>query len=278
MAPDLTGRSADSFFDSRAGANRGPHFPELGRARPRTSDPFGAAAFPVCPFDRAGPIRAELQAVEQGHVTVTTNPVPAAPTTQDALHALLCEVLPPQGAWSDDAYLWLTDHSNRLIEFTDGYVQELTMSTFTHQAVLAFLYDLFRAYLKPRGGLVMFAALRMRIRAGKFREPDLLLLRDRADTRCQDRYWLGADLVAEVISPDNPDRDLVEKRADYAEAGIPEYWVVDPRDETIRVLTLQGAAYVEYGVYVRGTTATSPLLEGFAAEVSAVFDAPAARV
>ena len=211
-------------------------------------------------------------------MTVTTNPVPAAQTTQDALHALLCEVLPPQGVWSDDAYLWLTDHSNRLIEFTDGYVQELPMPTFTHQAVLAFLYDLFRAYLKPRGGVVMFAALRVRIRAGKFREPDLLLLRDRADTRCQDRYWLGADLVAEVISPDNPDRDLVEKRADYAEAGIPEYWIVDPRDETIRVLTLQGAAYVEHGEYVRGNTATSPLLAGFAAEVSAVFDAPAARV
>ena len=211
-------------------------------------------------------------------MTVTTNPVPAAQTTQDALHALLCEVLPPQGAWSDDAYLWLTDHSNRLIEFTDGYVQELPMPTFTHQAVLAFLYDLFRAYLKPRGGVVMFAALRVRIRAGNFREPDLLLLRDRADTRCQDRYWLGADLVAEVISPDNPDRDLVEKRADYAEAGIPEYWIVDPRDETIRVLTLQGAAYVEHGEYVRGNTATSPLLAGFAAEVSAVFDAPAARV
>ena len=211
-------------------------------------------------------------------MTVTTNPVPAAQTTQDALHALLCEVLPPQGAWSDDAYLWLTDHSNRLIEFTDGYVQELPMPTFTHQAVLAFLYDLFRAYLKPRGGVVMFAALRVRIRAGKFREPDLLLLRDRADTRCQDRYWLGADLVAEVISPDNPDRDLVEKRADYAEAGIPEYWIVDPRDETIRVLTLQGAAYVEHGEYVRGNTATSPLLAGFAAEVSAVFDAPSAGV
>ena len=211
-------------------------------------------------------------------MTVTTNPAPAVQTSQDALHALLCEVLPPQGAWSDDAYLWLTDHSNRLIEFTDGHVQELPMPTFTHQAVLAFLYDLFRAYLKPRGGVVMFAALRVRIRASKFREPDLLLLRDRADPRCQDRYWLGADLVAEVISPDNPDRDLVEKRADYAEAGIPEYWIVDPRDETIRVLTLQGAAYVEHGVYARGGTATSPLLAGFAAEVGAVFDAPAARV
>ena len=205
-----------------------------------------------------------------------TSPAPVAATSQQALNALLCEVLPPQGSWSDDAYLWLTDHSNRLIEFTDGYVEELPWPTFTHQSVLAFLYDLLRAYLKPRGGVVMVAALRLRVRPGKFREPDLLLLCDRTDRRCQDRYWEGADLVVEVVSPDKPDRDLVEKRADYAEAGIPEYWIADPRDETIRVLSLQGAAYVDHGVYRRGDTATSALLAGFAAEVSAVFDAPTA--
>ncbi len=205
---------------------------------------------------------------------VTAKPAPAVPTSQESLNALLCDLLPPQGSWSDEAYLWLTDHGNRLIEFTDGHVQELPVPTSTHQAVLAFLYDLFRAYLKSRGGVVMFAALRLRIRAGKFREPDLLLLRDRADHRYQDRYWLGADLVVEVVSPDDPGRDLVEKRADYAEAGIAEYWIADPRDQTIRVLTLQDGAYVEHGVYVRGGAATSPLLAGFAVHVSAVFDAP----
>ena len=209
-------------------------------------------------------------------MTVITEPVAAAATSQEALNTLLCDLLPRQGAWSDEAYLWLTDHSNRLIEFTDGQVQELPMPTDTHQAVLLFLYDLFSAYLKPRGGVVMVAALRMRIRAGMFREPDLLMLRDRADQRRQDRYWLGADLVVEVVSPDDPGRDLVEKRADYAEAGIAEYWIADPRDETIRVLTLQDATYVEHGPFARGATATSALLAGFAADVSAVFDAPEA--
>ena len=92
--------------------------------------------------------------------------------------------------------------------------------------------------------------------------------------RRQNRYWLGADLVAEVVSPDDPDRDLVEKRTDYAEAGIPEYWIADPRDETLTVLVLRGEAYVEHGRYARGEVAASVLLDGFAAEVSAVFDAP----
>ena len=197
-----------------------------------------------------------------------------ANASQEALNTLLRETLPRQGCWSDEGYLWLTDSTRRLIEFTDGYIEELSWPTSTHQAILLFLYELFRDYLRPLGGVAMVSALRMRIREGKFREPDILLLRRRSDPRYQDRYWLGADLVAEVVSPDDPQRDLVEKRADYAEGGIPEYWIVDPRDDTITVLVLEGAAYVEHGVFRRGDNATSPLLDGFTANVSAVFDAP----
>ena len=197
-----------------------------------------------------------------------------AVTSQAALDALLYELLPRQGCWSDEGYLWLTDHGNRPVEFTDGFIEELPLPTSTHQAVLSFLYVPFRAWVRPRGGIAAFSALRMRGREGKFREPDVLLLRDRSDPRYQDRYWQGADLVAEIVSPDQPDRDLVEKRADYAEAGIPEYWIADPRDETLTVLVLRGEACVEHGRYGRGETAVSVLLDGFAAEVSAVFDAP----
>ena len=196
--------------------------------------------------------------------------------SQAALDALLCELLPRQGDWSDEGYLWLTDHGNRRVEFTDGCIEELSMPTDVHQSVLLFLHALFRAWLRPRGGVVMVSGMRMRVREGKFREPDILLLRDRSDPRRQNRYWQGADLVVEIVGPDDPDpdRDLVEKRADYAEAGIAEYWIADPRDETLTVLVLCGEAYVEHGRYGRGETAASVLLEGFAAEVSAVFDVP----
>lgn len=194
-----------------------------------------------------------------------------ATTSQNALNTLLCDALPRQGDWSDDLYLWLTERTNRLIEFTDGYVETLPMPTATHQIVLAALYDLFKPYVKARNGIVLFSGLRMRVREGKFRDPDLLLLRDRSDPRNQDRYWLGADLVVEVVSPDDPDRDLVVKRRDYAEANVPEYWIVDPRSETITVLVLTGGRYVEHGVFARGDTATSRLLDGFTVEAAAVF-------
>ena len=200
-------------------------------------------------------------------------PAPPASVSQDELNAILGDALPRQGSWTDDDYLWLTDRSRRMIEFTDGYIEELPVPTSSHQAILAYLYRLFYSWLQPLGGVVLFSALRLRVRGGKFREPDLLLLRDRSDSRYQDRYWLGADLVVEVVSPDRPERDLVDKQDDYAEAGIPEYWIVDPRTGTVTVLALRGDTYAEHGVYARGGIARSALLAGFTAPVSDVFEA-----
>jgi Uma2 family endonuclease len=57
-------------------------------------------------------------------------------------------------------------------------------------------------------------------------------------------------LVVEVVSPGEPgeknyDRDYVEKRREYADRGIPEYWIIDPYHQTVWVLTLQGSSYQE---------------------------------
>lgn len=129
------------------------------------------------------------------------------------------------------------------------------------------------AYLRPTGGEVLFAPVRLRIREGKFREPDLVLLRDSEDARSSDRFWTGADLVVEVVSPDAPGRDFVHKRGDYAEAGIPEYWIVEPGTETITVLTLARGTYVERGVFDRTAHASSTILHGFGVAVDAVLRA-----
>jgi len=186
---------------------------------------------------------------------------------------LTIELASLQGLWTDEMYLRLTQQTNNLIEFTDGDIEALPMPTRKHQRILALLYELLVALVRPQGGEVLFAALRMQIRPGKFREPDLLLLLDKRDPRNQEEYWLGSDLVLEIVSPDNPERDTVTKRADYAEAGIPEYWIVHPLDETITVLILEDGSYVEHGLFRRGERASSRLLSAFVVAVDAVLDA-----
>ena len=179
---------------------------------------------------------------------------------------------PIQGLWTEEQYLKMTEHSRRLLEFSDGCIEVLPMPTDKHQVISRFLFLALFAFVQQLGGTVLYAPLRLQIRAGKFREPDLLLVCDAKDARRQNAYWLGADLVVEIVSPDNPERDTIQKRADYAEAGIPEYWIVNPLDETISLLTLRGDAYAEHAVFRRGERAVSLILDGFSAGVDEVFD------
>lgn len=186
---------------------------------------------------------------------------------------LVLSLDPLQGHWTEEQYLLLSNQTNRLIEFTDGYIEVLPMPTRRHQAISLFLLLSLLAFVRPRGGAVYYAPLRLQVRPGKFREPDLLLVTNADDPRAQDEFWRGADLVVEIVSPDKPARDTEEKPVDYAEAGIPEYWIVNPLNDTITVLALAGEAYVEYGAFRRGERATSKLLDGFGVDVDAVFNA-----
>ncbi|MBI3241680.1 MAG: Uma2 family endonuclease [Chloroflexi bacterium] len=72
---------------------------------------------------------------------------------------------------------------------------------------------------------------------------------------------------------ENRERDLEKKRKDYAEGGIPEYWIIDPQEQKITVLKLEGVAYAVHGEFAPGVSASSALLNGFSVDVEAVFAA-----
>ena len=201
-----------------------------------------------------------------------TSPQPAGLRVVAPDGCTLADSTALEGFWTQAQYLKLTSWSNRLIEFTDGRIEVLPMPTEQHRAISQLLFLALYSFVRGIGGKVFYAPLRLRIRDGKFREPDLLLVTDADDPRCQNDYWLGADLVTEVISPDNPGRDLIDKRRDYAEAGIPEYWIVNPVTGNVAVLVLSDGEYREHGVFQPGERADSPSLPGFSADVREIFD------
>ena len=194
-----------------------------------------------------------------------------APILAESKQALL-DLLPDQGCWSESEYLGLTEHFTRLVEYTDGYVEVLPMPTDLHQSIAEYFLFAFTGFLSPLGGKAHLASIRLQIRRGKFREPDVLLVKDARDPRRRNRFWIGADLTLEVVSEKNPERDLVEKRNDYAEGNVPEYWIVNPQKETITVLRLDNGSYAEHGIFARGQLATSVILPGFAVNVDDVFN------
>lgn len=179
----------------------------------------------------------------------------------------VARLFPDQGQWSEEEYLSL--NTNQLVEFTQGFVEVLSMPTVFHQRIVAFLYSALLAFTAAhRLGEVLFAPVRVRLWSGKYREPDLIFMSGEHASRIARDYWIGADLVVEVVSDDDRRRDLEVKRQEYAQAGIPEYWIVDPQLEQITVLALEDSTYTVHGEYPRGAEAMSRLLPGFKVNVT----------
>ena len=184
-------------------------------------------------------------------------------------------LFPAQGQWTEAEYLALQNRTTQLIELSNGCIEVLPMPNPLHQRIVKFIFRLLESFVISLGaGEVLFAPLPVRLWSGKFRDPDIVYLRPGriTDPRQQPH---GADLAIEVVSADEEDRerDLVTKRDEYARAGIAEYWIVDPHEYKITVLTLDANSYRVHGEFVRGQMATSLLLSGFAVAVDEVFAA-----
>ena len=183
-------------------------------------------------------------------------------------------LFPRQGEWSDIEYLNLTDDLTQLVELTDGRLEILEMPTTSHQQMVFKLVRQLSDFVESRKlGTALMAPLRVQLRPGIFREPDVVFALTEHRHFIQDDFWTGADLVIEVVSagPKSRRRDLDEKRRDYAASGIAEYWIVDPLAKTISVLEYAGTAYTEIGAYRESQLAHSRLLSGFSVSVSDIF-------
>jgi Uma2 family endonuclease len=180
---------------------------------------------------------------------------------------------PRQGEWTEDEYLSLD--TNRLVELTDGVLEFLPMPKPSHARLSRFISDLLRGFVASKAlGDVFWAPFSVRVGTGKLREPDIVFLSHQRIPR-EDVPPDGADLVVEVVSAggQHRDRDLRVKRKEYALAGIPEYWIVDPDSQSITVLTLVDNAYAVHGEFRAGSHATSVLLPGFQVDTTAAFAA-----
>ena len=102
-------------------------------------------------------------------------------------------------------------------------------------------------------------------------EPDIvIILEHRRDIIGRVCIESAPDIIAEVLYA-NRRRDLGYKRRVYAEAGVREYWPIDPRNDTVTRLELRDGEYVERAVLGPGDALTTPLLPGLSIPLADVF-------
>ena len=101
--------------------------------------------------------------------------------------------------------------------------------------------------------------------------PDLsVILRERRGAIGAYRLDGPPHIAIEILST-NRQRDLTRKRHLYAEAGVAEYWIFDPRRDTTTILELQDGQYQERAILTPADTLTTPLLPGLAIPLAGLF-------
>ncbi len=191
---------------------------------------------------------------------------PATPAVGEPVWPLAELLFPRQGGWTEAAFLKL---DLMRVELVEGRLEFIPSVDEHHQDVLFFLLTVLHDTLKrTRQGTFTFAPFRLVTTAGSVREPDIIVMLAENYGKCFENCWRGADLAIEIVSPDDPDRDYVAKREEYAGAGIREYWIVDPIRRRVVLLALRGGAYQEVGTYLPGDVATSQVVAGFEVDVT----------
>ena len=135
----------------------------------------------------------------------------------------------------------LPDDGNRY-ELVDGELLVTPSPTVRHQALLLELAVLLRLAV-PQGMRVLAAPMDVRFGPKRQVQPDVLVVRDEGLEGV--RVESVPLLVAEILSRSTRSRDQVTKRRVYEQAGVPSYWIVDPKKPSLTVLELHGGAYVE---------------------------------
>ena len=102
-------------------------------------------------------------------------------------------------------------------------------------------------------------------------EPDIVIILDeRQEIVGRSRVEAPPDIAIEILSTDRS-RDLVRKRQIYAEAGVLEYWPIDPRNDTVTQLELREGEYAERAALGADDTLTTPLLPGLSIPLADIF-------
>ncbi|MBI4026741.1 MAG: Uma2 family endonuclease [Verrucomicrobia bacterium] len=162
--------------------------------------------------------------------------------------------------------------SNCPTELWDG---ELTMSpspSFYHQEIVARFYEGLARWVRQHHlGKVVVSPIDMVLSPSWCVQPDVAFISNARLSIVQRVIRGAADLVAEVISEGERQRDRMDKRALYEQHGVQEYWIIDPEPRTVDVLRMENNQYRLVGLWRDGEVASSDLLAGFTASTTVLF-------
>jgi Uma2 family endonuclease len=167
----------------------------------------------------------------------------------------------PAGTWTYEDLFSLPDDGKRY-EIIEGDLYEMPSPSWDHAITTLNLLMLLTPIIESLGGWIVSAPLDTFFQGADPVQPDIVVLLPDSAAHPTTRGVQGPpDLLIEVLSPSNRSYDLLLKRSLYAQAGVREYWIVDPTNRTVEVLALDFDAFHTVQTASEGDAVRSPLLD-----------------
>jgi Uma2 family endonuclease len=167
------------------------------------------------------------------------------------------------------------------LELIRGRIFKLSAPNTKHQLVVGQVHLQLRSFVGSNTCRVFIAPFDVRLpihpndpdqKIQSVVQPDLCVVCD--ESKIDWKGCCGApDLVVEILSPGNSAHEVRTKFNLYQEAGVPEYWLINPEEENLVQYVLNDKGKYSHGtMYAAGDTITSPALNGCSIEVAAFFN------
>ncbi|WP_246516675.1 Uma2 family endonuclease [Salicibibacter cibarius] len=165
-------------------------------------------------------------------------------------------------------------------EAFDGMIVNMTPSpTPGHQKIQVELSVEIGSYLREKDCEILTAPLDVCLFATpetpneeikNWIQPDLMIVCD--PKKIEEKRIIGApDLVIEILSPATARTDRLTKYNKYEEAGVKEYWIVDPHHETVEVFVLQDQSFERVDVFTKNDVVKVSLFPDFEVQLNKIF-------
>ena len=154
------------------------------------------------------------------------------------------------GSYTLDDYYALPE--DQRVELIDGYFYEMLAPTFGHQTIGGEIYRQVANYIMDKGGscrpFIAPVDVQLDCDERTMVQPDVGIVCD-PDKIKRFGIYGAPDFLVEVISPSTKKKDYTKKLAKYMEAGVREYWILDPYQKRLLVYFFEGDVFpVIYGL------------------------------
>ena len=158
-------------------------------------------------------------------------------------------------------------------QLIDGELIMTPDPTPLHQNIIGNIYQALRFFVESRKlGRAFLSPIDVRLTDIDVFQPDLIFVRKENVAKIgRDKLNVIPDLVVEVLSPSNAYYDLTHKKTIYAERGVEEYWIVDPKNETVEIFCREGNRFQSEAFFKNQDILESPMFPGFSMKLDEVF-------